>query len=131
MLLSASLLYVLPQLDRQPKMHAFFFLVMGTGLIGLVSAQDLLLFYLFFEVGLVPMYFIIGMWGHEDRRYAAMKFILYTRAGSLAMLLSFLALYLHADPHTFSLPELIAPQPMAEAGRAACSCSSGCSSGLA
>lgn len=117
-LLSACMLYVLPQVDRQPKMHAFFFLVMGTGLIGLFAAQDLLLFYLFFEVALVPMYFIIGMWGHENRRYAAMKFFLYTRAGSLAMLLSFLALYLNAEPHTFSLPELIAQQPMADAGRA-------------
>ena len=69
---------------------------METGLIGVFSARDLLLFYLFFEVALVPMYFIIGIWGHERRRYAAIKFFLYTRAGSLAMLLSFLALYLAA-----------------------------------
>jgi NADH-quinone oxidoreductase subunit M len=62
------------------------------------------------------MYFIVGMWGHEDRHYAAIKFFLYTRAGSLAMLLSFLALYLSADPHTFSLPTLVEQQPLAGAG---------------
>jgi len=113
LLLSACMLYVLPQRGALTHAHAFLFLLMATGLIGLFAAQDLLLFYLFFEVGLVPMYFIIGLWGHEDRRYAAMKFFLYTRAGSLAMLLGFLALVLHADPHTFSLPELIQARPLA------------------
>lgn len=115
-LLTACMLYVLPQREEQPGFHAFLFLLMGTGLNGLFAAQDLLLFYLFFEVGLVPMYFIVGIFGHEDRRYAAMKFFLYTRAGSLAMLLSFLVLYIAAEPHTFSLPVLVEQQPMAGAG---------------
>ena len=115
-LLTAVSVYVLPQKKRQPRLHAFFFLLMTTGLIGLFASRDLLLFYLFFEIGLVPMYFIVGIWGHADRRYAAIKFFLYTRAGSLAMLLSFLALYLSADPHTFSLPQLIEAQPLAGAG---------------
>ncbi len=104
------MIYVLNQGDRA-KGHAFLFLLMETGLLGLFSCRDLLLFYLFFEVGLVPMYFIIGMWGHEERRYAAVKFFLYTRAGSLAMLLSFLALYLRTDPHTFSLAAIAAAAP--------------------
>ena len=62
LLLSLSVLYVLPKRE-QPKAHAFLFLLMTTGLLGLFAAQDLLLFYLFFEVGLVPMYFIVGIWG--------------------------------------------------------------------
>ncbi len=103
---------VLPEHYRA-KEHAFFFLLMQTGLTGVFAARDLLLFYLFFEVALVPMYFIIGLWGHERRRYAAIKFFLYTRAGSLAMLLSFLALYLAAEPRTFSLEALAAIQPFA------------------
>ena len=81
-------------------------------LIGLFAAQDLLLFYLFFEVGLVPMYFIVGIWGGERRRYAALKFFLYTRAGSLAMLLGFLALYLAMEPHTFSLQAIARAKPL-------------------
>lgn len=97
------------------KSHAFLFLVMETGLLGVFCAQDLLLFYVFFEIGLVPMYFIIGMFGHERRRYAAIKFFLYTRAAGLAVLLGFLALYLSVSPHTFSLPELARRVP-SEAG---------------
>lgn len=107
-------IYTRRQTDRA-RGHAFLFLLMETGLLGVFSAQDLLLFYLFFEVALVPMYFVIGGWGHRDRRYAAMKFFLYTRAGSLAMLLAFLALYLSVDPHTFSLPVLVQAQPLAGA----------------
>jgi NADH-quinone oxidoreductase subunit M len=112
-LLSALVMvYVLRQHDR-PKAHAFLFLLMETGLLGLFAARDLLLFYVFFEIGLVPLYFIIGIWGHERRRYAALKFFLYTRAGSLAMLLAFLGLYLSMDPHTFSLPAIAAARPLA------------------
>lgn len=114
-LLTVVMIYVLPKHDRA-QAHAFLFLLMATGLIGLFSSHDLLLFYVFFEVGLVPMYFIIGLWGHENRRYAATKFFLYTRAGSLAMLLSFLGLYLSVEPHTFSLPAIIAARPFATAG---------------
>lgn len=117
LLLTLSMVYVLPERDRA-KEHAFLFLLMGTGLIGLFAAQDLLLFYLFFEVGLVPMYFIVGIWGGDNRRYAALKFFLYTRAGSLAMLLSFLALYLATEPRTFSLAEIVAAQPFAGSGAA-------------
>ena len=113
-LLSVVMIFVLPQRDR-PHAHAFLFLLLATGLIGLFAAQDLLLFYLFFEVGLVPMYFIIGIWGGPRRRYAAIKFFLYTRAGSLAMLLGFLALYLAMEPHTFSLPAIIAARPLGHA----------------
>ena len=106
------MLYVVKEHHRA-KEHAFLFLLMQTGLLGLFSSMDLLLFYLFFEVGLVPMYFIIGIFGSERRKYAAMKFFLYTRAGSLAMLLSFLALYVSVSPHTFSLPDIVRAVPFA------------------
>ncbi len=95
------------------KEYFFLFLLLDTGLLGVFAAQDLLLFYLFFEVALVPMYFIIGVWGGERRIYAALKFFLYTRVGSLAMLLSFLALYLSTSPRTFDLPAIVKAQPFA------------------
>jgi NADH-quinone oxidoreductase subunit M len=112
-LLTVVMVFVLPQRDR-PHAHAFLFMLLATGLIGVFTAQDLLLFYLFFEVGLVPMYFIIGIWGGERRWYAALKFFLYTRAGSLAMLLGFLGFYLAMEPHSFSLPAIIAAKPLAQ-----------------
>lgn len=112
LLLTVTMIYVLPQRDRA-RAHAFLFLLLATGLLGVFTARDLLLFYLFFEIGLVPMYFIIGMWGGPDRRYAAFKFFLYTGAGSLAMLLGFLGLYVSMTPHTFSLPAIIQAQPLA------------------
>lgn len=98
---------------KRPREFFALFLVMEAGLIGVFSTLDLLLFYVFFEVSLVPMYFIIGLWGHERRVEAAMKFFLYTRVGSLAMLLSILALYLRSNPRTFDLPAIVAAQPYA------------------
>jgi NADH-quinone oxidoreductase subunit M len=114
LLLTVVMVYVLPEHDRA-RGHAFLFLLLATGLLGVFAARDLLLFYLFFEIALVPMYFIIGMWGGERRRYAAFKFFLYTRAGSLAMLLGFLGLYLAMEPHTFSLPAIIQAHPLTRA----------------
>lgn len=90
-------------LSESLKEYVIFFLVMETGLLGVFLAADLLLFYVFWEVALVPLYFIIGIWGHENRRRAAFKFFLYTRAGSLALLLSILALYVRTQPHSFSM----------------------------
>jgi NADH-quinone oxidoreductase subunit M len=66
-------------------------------MIGTFVAQDLILFFVFFEVVLLPMYFMIGVWGGEDRKYASLKFFLYTMFGSALMLVSFLALYFLAD----------------------------------
>jgi len=75
-------------------------------MIGVFVAQDLVIFYVFWEVTLVPMYFLIGIWGAEKRVYAAVKFFLYTMAGSILMLLAILYVGLQAG--TFSLPEIIA-----------------------
>jgi NADH-quinone oxidoreductase subunit M len=110
-----ALLYSWDQAERPREFFALF-LVMETGLIGVFSTFDLLLFYVFFELSLVPMYFIIGVWGYERRVEAALKFFLYTRVGSLAMLLSILALYLGMEPRTFDLPAIVAAQPYAGAG---------------
>ncbi len=70
------------------KPYMMLFLLLETGMLGVFASLDLLLFFLFWEVGLVPMYFLINQWGGKDRRYASFKFIVYTMAGSLGLLLS-------------------------------------------
>ena len=82
---------------RNPKAFLTLLLVLETGMIGTFTAQDLILFFVFFEVVLLPMYFMIGVWGGENRRYAAMKFFLFTLFGSALMLVSFLAMFFLAD----------------------------------
>jgi len=83
-----------------------FFLLLEVGMVGVFLAQDLFLFYIFWEFTLVPMYFLIGIWGGARRMYAAIKFFLYTMAGSILMLLAIIWLGLRGD--TFSVPDLIA-----------------------
>ncbi|RME46562.1 MAG: NADH-quinone oxidoreductase subunit M [Chloroflexi bacterium] len=77
--------------DRQKEFMAFM-LVMETGMLGVFAALDLFLFYVFWEAALIPMYFLIGVWGHENRIYATVKFILYTMAGSVLMLVAIVVL---------------------------------------
>ena len=84
--------------------------------LGVFLALDLLLFYVFFDLTLVGMYFLIGRWGHGHPQQAALKFFLYTLFGSLFLLLAILGLYLSTDPLTFDMRELIAQQPLAGAG---------------
>ena len=76
-----------------PKAFYMLMLVLQTGMAGTFVAQDLILFFVFFEVVLLPMYFMIGVWGGPERQYASIKFFLYTLFGSALMLLSFLALF--------------------------------------
>tara|TARA_B100000902_G_scaffold244504_1_gene231483 strand:+ start:11574 stop:13217 length:1644 start_codon:yes stop_codon:yes gene_type:complete len=82
---------------RNPKAILSLILILETGMIGTFVAQDLILFFVFFEVVLLPMFFMIAVWGGDDRRYASLKFFLYTMFGSALMLVSFLALYFLAD----------------------------------
>ena len=89
------------------------FLLMETLMIGVFAAQDLFLFYVFFEAGLIPMYLIIGIWGGKERIYAAYKFFLYTLLGSLLMLVAMLWMVNHAG--TTSIPVLMATDFPAEA----------------
>jgi NADH-quinone oxidoreductase subunit M len=74
--------------SERVKPYMFLFLLLETGMLGVFVALDLMLFFVFWEVGLVPMYFLIAQWGSANRNYASLKFILYTIAGSLGLLLS-------------------------------------------
>lgn len=92
-------------LQDRVKGFMIFFLLLEVGLLGVFLAQDLVLFFVFWEFTLVPMYFLIGIWGGERRVYAAVKFFLFTMAGSVLMLLAIIYMGLLAG--TFSLPALI------------------------
>jgi NADH-quinone oxidoreductase subunit M len=90
------------------KEYHFFLLLLETGMVGVFCALDFFLFYVFWELMLVPMYFLIGIWGGPRRVYAAVKFFIYTMAGSVLMLVGILYLYFHTtDPvmggHTFDI----------------------------
>ena len=114
-------------IDKYPKGYFALFLLLQTGMTGLFCALDLFLFFVFWEVMLLPMYFLIGVWGAPPRvdsqgrtrggPYSAIKFFLYTMAGSVLMLLGIIALYYNSDPafladgtateHTFNIMYLI------------------------
>jgi NADH-quinone oxidoreductase subunit M len=89
-----------------PKMFLMLMLVLQVGMAGSFIAQDLILFFVFFELVLLPMYFMIGVWGGEDRQYASLKFFLYTMFGSALMLVAFLALFWTSDADSFSFTAL-------------------------
>jgi NADH-quinone oxidoreductase subunit M len=93
-------------IEERVKEFMIFFLLLEIGMVGVFLALDLFLFYVFWEFTLVPMYFLIGIWGGPRRVYAALKFFLYTMAGSILMLLAILWLGLHFN--SFSVPDLIA-----------------------
>ena len=86
--------------------YMIFMLVLETGMIGVFVSLDLFLFYLFWEIVLIPMYFLIGVFGGEKRIYAAVKFVLYTVVGSLLMLVAIIALYYLNGSTTFDLVEI-------------------------
>jgi NADH-quinone oxidoreductase subunit M len=85
-----------------PKAFVILTLVLQVGMAGTFVAQDLILFFVFFEVVLLPMYFMIGVWGGENRMYASLKFFLFTMFGSALMLVAFLALFFQTDAVSFS-----------------------------
>src|SRR5439155_3223265 len=100
-------------IHQRTKEYYILLLLLQTGMIGVFVALDFFLFYVFWEVMLVPMYFLIGAWGSDRRLYAAIKFFLYTLAGSVVMLLAILALYFYAPvapgaTRTFDVPTLLA-----------------------
>jgi len=101
-----SILSTWTAIEERVKDFMIFFLLLEVGMMGVFLAQDLFLFYIFWEFTLVPMYFLIGIWGGPRRIYAAVKFFLYTMAGSILMLLAIL--WLGIQGQTFSVPELIA-----------------------
>ncbi len=91
---------------RNPKAFLILLLVLHTGMLGTFVAQDLILFFVFFEVVLLPMYFLIGVWGGEQRQYASIKFFLFTLFGSALMIVSFLALFFATGGETFVISDL-------------------------
>ncbi|MEW6402421.1 MAG: NADH-quinone oxidoreductase subunit M [Chloroflexota bacterium] len=101
-----SILSTWTAVEERVKDFMVFFLLLEVGMTGVFLAQDLFLFYIFWEFTLVPMYFLIGIWGGPRRIYAAIKFFLYTMAGSILMLLAIL--WLGIQGQTFSVPDLIA-----------------------
>jgi len=114
--------------ERQ-KEYYIFLLLLQTGMLGVFCALDFILFYVFWEVMLVPMYFLIGVWGGPRKLYAAIKFFLYTLVGSVLMLVGILALYFYnagglaavglpglGNPATFEIPALYQAAPMMPGG---------------
>jgi NADH-quinone oxidoreductase subunit M len=101
-----SILSTWTAVEERVRDFMIFFLLLEVGMMGVFLAQDLFLFYIFWEFTLVPMYFLIGIWGGPRRIYAALKFFLYTMAGSILMLLAIL--WLGINQGTFSMPELVA-----------------------
>jgi NADH-quinone oxidoreductase subunit M len=108
-----SILSTWTAVNERVKGFMLFFLLLETGMLGVFLSLNLVLFYIFWEFTLIPMYFLIGIWGGERRLYASIKFFLFTMAGSILMLLAIL--YLGFTAHTFDLPiltgmhELFAP----------------------
>jgi NADH-quinone oxidoreductase subunit M len=104
LLVPISILSTWSAVEERVKEFMIFFLLLEVGMVGVFLAQDLFLFYVFWEFTLVPMYLLIGIWGGSRRMYAAIKFFLYTMAGSILMLLAIIWLALQTG--TFAVPEL-------------------------
>ncbi len=96
--------------DRAPSFYILL-LVLETGMLGVFATRDIMLFYVFFEFTLIPLFFLIGIWGHEERRYAAIKFFIFTLTGSVLTFLGLITIvlwgYLETGTMTFSIPGLI------------------------
>src|SRR6058998_2683941 len=93
-------------IDKAVKGYFALFLLLETGMLGTFVALDFFLFFIFWELMLLPMYFLIGVWGGPRREYAAIKFFLYTLLGSVLMLVAILYFYFAADPHSFDMTQL-------------------------
>ena len=95
-------------IKKHVRAYCVLFLLLETGMLGVFLALDFFLFYVFWEVMLLPMYFLIGVWGGPRREYAAMKFFLYTLFGSVLMLIAILLLYFHSDLRALDQDQLMA-----------------------
>src|SRR5881397_4319357 len=93
-------------IDKGIKGYFALFLLLDTGMMGVFVALDFFLFYIFWELMLLPMYFLIGIWGGPRREYAAIKFFLYTLLGSVLMLVALLYLYFTPDQPSFDMTAL-------------------------
>jgi NADH-quinone oxidoreductase subunit M len=93
-------------IEDRIKGYCAMFLLLETGMLGVFCALDLFLFYVFWELMLLPMYFLIGIWGGPRKEYAAIKFFLYTLFGSVFLLLAVIAIWLATSPHSFDMTQL-------------------------
>ncbi len=107
LLTAISLLGSWTSIEERVREFNIFILILESAMIGVFCALDLFLFYVFWEAMLIPMYFLIGIFGHGRRIYAAVKFFLYTMAGSALMLVAFLVLYRETGARSFDLPALL------------------------
>ncbi|MCJ7522400.1 MAG: NADH-quinone oxidoreductase subunit M [Dehalococcoidia bacterium] len=94
------------KINIRTKEYFIWLLLLETGILGVFCSLDLLLFFLFWEVELIPMYMLITIWGSGRKEYSAMKFVVYTLFGSAFMLAGILTLYYSASPHTFSMVDI-------------------------
>ncbi|MDN5744888.1 MAG: NADH-quinone oxidoreductase subunit M [Nocardioidaceae bacterium] len=109
----ACAVYALRERQR-PRIQAALLLFLQTTCLGVFVAQDLIVFFVFFDLSIVGMYFVIAGWGHGNSARSALKFFLYTFLGSLALLLGFIGLYVAAEPHTFDMAALAAQPPLSD-----------------
>jgi NADH-quinone oxidoreductase subunit M len=106
-----AIVYSFGDIKERVKEYFAFLLLLEVGMMGVFAALDFFLFYIFWEIVLVPMYFLIGIWGHGRKEYSAIKFFLYTLFGSLFMLVGILALYFSVEPRTLDMMVLIQQAP--------------------
>ncbi len=107
----ACAVYALREADR-PRLQAALFLFLQSVSMGLFVSADLILFFVFFDLSIVAMYFVIAGWGHGSAARSALKFFLYTFLGSLVLLVGFIGLYVAAEPHTFDMVALTEQAPL-------------------
>ncbi len=112
-LLSFLCIFASWEIEDAVKGYFAMFLFLESGMLGVFCALDFFLFFVFWEVMLLPMYFLIGIWGGKNKVYAAIKFFLYTLFGSVLMLLVMLAMFYYTEPHTFNLLKLAELHPFA------------------
>ena len=112
LLFPVSIAYPIDGKGRLREYLAWFLFLESVSL-GVFLALDLFLFYVFFDLSLVGMYFLIGQWGHGEARRSALKFFIYTLSGTLLVLLGIFGLYLAMSPRTFDMVEIIRQQPLA------------------
>lgn len=116
LLFAASVIFPV-DLRGKPRQYYAAFLFLEAASLGLFASLDLILFFVFFDLSLVGMYFLIAIWGHGDAPRSALKFFVYTLVGSLALLLGILGIYLGSgDPRTFDIVQLIQTQPLPATG---------------
>lgn len=99
---------------QRPRTYAALFLFLQTASIGTFASLDLILFFVFFDLTIVGMYFVIAGWGHGNRRRSALKFFIYTFVGSLALLVGFIGLFLGSETRTFDMVALAADPPLTD-----------------